>query len=668
MHTLEADYLGMPCRCFTFRGCVVAADPRDGDREKLIILSSPLGPESLIILDYDRNAGEQFRLGDGDAKVAHLVPLPNGDFYIPIYTDMGRKDIREVSYARFSLRERRVVERHSFGDAYPKKMMAGQPVWGPDGCLYAGFYKSDLIARVNPETWQADCLRPFEGVTNSMPVKATPGGKLLLNVGSEVIAYDVATEERSVVCANRSVLALVGNLLLLRTAEGLCLYDATTLEPIDGVSVPGPPSPDIEWTGVAESSLEECIFLVGTDPSREVEGRGARPPSAFCLWNPSSGETERTVWLSNVPPGGHVAAEDSQGRLLGFRGMDYFVLEPDGSGGDPVRVPLEAPGGSDIISLVAHPNGKVYVTPDAAGAGFAICDGQTGKTIEMTDPVCHHGPDDVVMALRGDQIVITCYPESCFLVYDPSEPWDRAGNRNPRRVGGGPGDRPIAGLINGPGGAMFAGYTREYYAEPGGTLIRFDPETEEIRTYVDLVSGQAIASLAADERYVYCGTLYQAHSYGTPVPGYAGTAPDGGAVFFIWDPAAEEIVNRFVFPGVPEVAALAHDPETRMVFVPVRNEIRRFSVETMSWLGSIRLPVDPEGPGVTCRRFAFLRLAGQWLVTHENRVFAIAPGEEPEPVLELPGRILATAVADDTTVYLAVAQHLYKAKIVQEGS
>ena len=51
----------------------------------------------------------------------------------------------------------------------------------------------------------------------------------------------------------------------------------------------------------------------------------------------------------------------------------------------------------------------------------------------------------------------------------------------------------------------------------------------------------------------------------------------------------------------------------------------------------------------------------------EDIVLAIAPGEEPEVPLELPGRILATAVADDTSVYLAVARHLYKAGIVQEG-
>ena len=51
----------------------------------------------------------------------------------------------------------------------------------------------------------------------------------------------------------------------------------------------------------------------------------------------------------------------------------------------------------------------------------------------------------------------------------------------------------------------------------------------------------------------------------------------------------------------------------------------------------------------------------------EDIVLAIAPGEEPEVPLELPGRILVTAVADDTSVYLAVARHLYKAGIVQEG-
>jgi len=196
--------------------------------------------------------------------------------------------------------------------------------------------------------------------------------------------------------------------------------------------------------------------------------------------------------------------------------------------------------------------------------------------------------------------------------------------------------------------------------EPGGTLIRFDPMSEEIRSFVNPVTGQAISSLAADERYVYCGTLYRTHRYGTGVSGYEGGGPAGGAVFFMWDPVAERIARRFVFPDLSEVAALGYDLEWRMVLVPVRNEIRRFSTETMSWLDSIRLPVDPDGPGITCRRFAFFRLGGAWYVAHENRVFAIGPGREPEAVLELPGRIIATATADGSTVYLAVAQHLYK--------
>lgn len=83
IHTLQSKYLGMPCRCFTIRSCVVAADPRGADRDKLIMLSSPLGPESLLIVDYERNEGEQFRIGIGDAKVRHLIPLAGGDFLYP---------------------------------------------------------------------------------------------------------------------------------------------------------------------------------------------------------------------------------------------------------------------------------------------------------------------------------------------------------------------------------------------------------------------------------------------------------------------------------------------------------------------------------------------------------------------------------------------------------
>jgi outer membrane protein assembly factor BamB len=126
---------------------------------------------------------------------------------------------------------------------------------------------------------------------------------------------------------------------------------------------------------------------------------------------------------------------------------------------------------------------------------------------------------------------------SPLMVYDPSKPFvpGTSAQNNPRVVEL-PEQfiswRPMA-MINGPGGKVYVG-AQAGYGKLGGPLIVWDPLTNQVESYPDLVPNQSVISLATTGELIVGGTTI----YG----GGGSHETQTQATLFIWDPLVKQRV------------------------------------------------------------------------------------------------------------------------------
>ncbi|MGH9407107.1 MAG: hypothetical protein ACRD3D_14890 [Terriglobia bacterium] len=150
------------------------------------------------------------------------------------------------------------------------------------------------------------------------------------------------------------------------------------------------------------------------------------------------------------------------------------------------------------------------------------------------------------------KIYTISYVEATLAVFDPSRPWNQGDDpdANPRAILRIPQQqyRPVGGIHAGPGGRLYIG-TQPDYGLLGGALSVFDPITEKLGVYRNIIPNEEIGAVATDDRYVYCGA---------DVEGGGGSKPVAHrAHFFVWDPARHTIVFNQALPTPGGIRALA---------------------------------------------------------------------------------------------------------------
>ncbi|NOZ57067.1 MAG: hypothetical protein GXO73_09810 [Calditrichaeota bacterium] len=346
------------------------------------------------------------------------------------------------------------------------------------------------------------------------------------------------------------------------------------------------------WTGAALDlgrAWDDEMYVRTTavdSAGRVICGMGSTT-SAVVLWDPSTGEKRNLTPDSLRGPGfAHVANAENGQVLAEIHGHKFVLrgerLEPAGPeewkprrpklknglvvrSKEPSRIDLVDAkkdsvvrsffvegDGSVIFSLAAGPDGRLYGSSLLPLRMFAY-DPAKNRFEDLRNPTTVGGEIYSFASLDG-KLFLGAYPHADFTVYDPKRPWVKGSchDCNPRNWGriGYDQDRPIAMTV-GPDRKIYIGSIPEY-GHLGGALAVYDPATDSMRVFRNVVPQQSVVALASD-------TLRGRVVGGSSVEGGPGTRPVAReAVVFVWDVSSQKIVSTCApVPGARAVRALA---------------------------------------------------------------------------------------------------------------
>ncbi|NQT15251.1 MAG: hypothetical protein HQ582_21015 [Planctomycetes bacterium] len=202
----------------------------------------------------------------------------------------------------------------------------------------------------------------------------------------------------------------------------------------------------------------------------------------------------------------------------------------------------EAKDGMALFALAAGTDGTIYGSTYINMHVFSV-DPDGGKMTDLGKALRWGGQVDSMHGGRDGKIYMGSYVHAVVSVYDPTRPWKigTAADSNPREIGPvGSGQYRTRSIALGPDDRVYMGSIPSYNSAPTGAFSRIDPETGEVRTWLDLVPGGAVDRVVADERYVYGA---------------------GGGKFFVFDPGRAEVALTIALP----VSAMALSPGGEIV-------------------------------------------------------------------------------------------------------
>ncbi|MDI4645031.1 hypothetical protein [Cohnella hashimotonis] len=486
------EFVGQPCRNFNILGQTSLIDPLDG-KEKHVLSNFALGGTgTVVIIDTLTGEGEQ-----------HELPIGNGAWGIVNWNNekLVIGTCVEQAYLHvLDLRTRTWAEPlKSIGESYFWKMGLGS-----DGKVYGGTYPGCSLMQYDPATHTLVNLgKVSENPKNlySRPVWGEAPGYIFVYYGFDtkgLKVYDIAKGTfQEFGRPEAEIREINDRFICTRTNGQLDFYDPQTLQPLDDA-------------GLADQ----------LKPSKITLANGQQLP--------------------------FIELEDD--RLASFRGQDYFIVDKPSSPQDydtpqPIalaQIPAKAPV-TEIFTLVEDPKGQIW---GASGFGQTIFrfDPATGEYWNSSS-VCNEGGEVYGMVFVGDRLFTASYVGGDHTVYDPDQPWDQLNNVNPHtlRSVGPQLIRPEGRSVLGPDGGIWTGWSANYGVYGGG-LSRVDPETLEVESWYDPIPERAIASVAADDQYVYFTT----HS-GTS--GLA-TRHDIPWQLGIWEPG-KGLIDQYDYPASP---------------------------------------------------------------------------------------------------------------------
>ncbi len=346
------------------------------------------------------------------------------------------------------------------------------------------------------------------------------------------------------------------------------------------------------WTGAAQDlgrMWDDEMYLRTTavdSAGRVICGMGSTT-SAVVLWDPVSGLKRNLTPDSLRGPGFAHVSNGEQGRVLvEIRGQKFVLwgdhLEPasarewrprrprlknglvvrstepsqidlvDARKDSVVRSFFVEGDGSVIFSLAAGPDGRLYGSSLLPLRMFAYDPGEN-RFEDLRNPTTVGG-EIYAFASLDAKLYLGAYPHADFTIYDPGRPWVKGSCRecNPRNWGriGYDQDRPIAMTV-GPDRKVYIGSIPEY-GHLGGALAVYDPTTDGMKVFRNVVPQQSVVALASD-------TLRRRVVGGTSVEGGPGTHPVAHeAVVFSWDVNAQKVTGTCVpVAGARAIRALA---------------------------------------------------------------------------------------------------------------
>lgn len=427
-------------------------------------------------------------------------------------------------------------------------------VRGSDGALYIGGVNPGNLYRYDPHTGEVRNLGGAQFGVQYIWDTASADGKVYgaCYPTCSVIEYDIATGQlrdlgrmaegeqyvRSVCVDHRGkVWAGVG------THAHLVVLDPKTGERRDVLPDDRQHNStcyDLQACGkyVLASILYDGEMLVFDAETEKLVRTIPTPEDSLCWMNTRGGPAGKpylyaspsgdlyqyeieAAQLSRLAQGLGQCEQVVEGRFVhGINDQEYFLYDLEKQETVCRRKLTEAEDGMQIYTLTAAPDGNLYGSTYINQHIFGYKP-STGRLTDLGKCIRVGGQVDSIHAGRDGRIYMGSYVRAHLSVYDPRKPWNPSRNPdgNPRELGMvGHGQYRTQAIVLGPDNKIWVGTIPSYNSAPTGALTRWDPETGEHKSWLDLVPGGAVTRLAADDKRLYCA---------------------GGGRFFVWNPWRE---------------------------------------------------------------------------------------------------------------------------------
>lgn len=609
---VASTLLGHPCRNFNILGMVNFLDPKDG-REKVVFSSFAAGSTGkLVFVDVESGEGEALTL-PGDEGAWALYNLDDQRLLVGTCARSGYLHALELA-------DRQWLE--PLRDPKGNETYIWNLCRGTDGRVYGGTYNGCVLLQYDP------AVHTLENVGRTSP---NPKNLYSRNVYSEIpgkiLVYSGMAEE---------------HLSLYDIAHGEFERFGPANAKVKQIS------PEYLWV---ESGSE--IVCYSTQTLAEISLANAPLPEPSV--KPYGGSWQQTSL--------------TDGRICATRGQEYYIFSSavtyaksaeDVVGGvsplPPLRtIPTERPP-TRVHTLIADAEGKLW-----GASGF-------GQTIFSYDPnrdamwnsqvVCESGGEVYGMAFIGPRLFVSAYAGGDHIVYDPRAPWDQVANVNPRTLQSvAPAYiRPEARSVQGPDGHFWTGWMARY-GRYGGAITRVHSETLAVTVWEELVPGQAVMTIGADDRYLYFATGGAANGLAAKDEEFSFCVlSTEGKVLHQYRFALGRHPHRIVV--LPPQAEAASTARAR-VMVAVDDELWRFDAEQFAWQEAVAI-----GTRIDC----LLPLAtGELLIFAGEQVWHYAASQAGvlgATVLgTLPGPVYTATQTPDGKVYFAVKTGVYQLEL-----
>lgn len=558
------ELLAQPCRSKNvLSGCVVV-DRADGRERFAVGNMNEYGGAEIIYIDFEKDTASYYPSGVGQGSWG-VMEIPGDRLLMPTYHPgwYAVFDLKRMDYTR-------TVEFKPEGYIWTAAL-------GGDGRAYGGTYPGAKLAALDLNTYEIeDCGAPSPSNTYLRTVAAMPDGRIMCNFGyvkPEVLIYDPKTKKFDPLPEQMAGVT-IGVSWQGYFMAGSLVFDGETLQRVDP-PFPTPPADKGGWGVHMGLTRGDTVYL--------------QQNTAIYRW--TKGDKDLTLVADVDLSGGVLYGATKDGRILGIRGQDYFIIKP----GDTMLNLRAIPGESSprpTHFLRVDPRGLLWGGPGFAQTLWSL-DPNT-KQYNNTRTISDKGGEPYDAAFVDGVVYAAAYAGGEIIRYDPREPWDQINHKNPRTIAdlGAKGYiRPIGTIQLGPDGKLYSGWQAKY-GTYGGAVAITDPKTEQTELIENPLGQQAIAGIAIGDGVVFAGTNLTANG----LPPKTGESP----MFGVIDVKTRSVVFERTFEGAKGIAALAYDPVSKRAVVVVDGALKLFDTRVNGFAdidapkpqGSVSAPGD----------------------------------------------------------------------------
>lgn len=468
----------------------------------------------LIRLDYRHNRAKSWTIPVGIGSWG-IIQGKDGNIYLGSYNG--------GELLCFNPRTEKWIPLPQASEAFRKKeFIICDLAQAPNGDIYYGTYPGCHLVCYNPHTRKVTDLGKVADENYLRNIAVTPEGIVLCGVGTRfgrIVAYDPSTHRFHTLTPERYRLPgvtakpLVSPHFVVELAgDNILIFQTKTLHLLRTVKLPGA-------SGISLLDANHIIFQMGYGNIEKLDLRNG----------------EKSVYYKSpgaVPSGRWFLARG--GNLLGMRVQSYIFVNVKDHTTVRHRIPVDGLG-QEVLWLRSFPNGLIYGGPSLGQTLFSY--NPRNHELISYDQVMDEGGEIYYGIPYDGKLYTISYVEATLVVFDPARPWNQGNSpgSNPRTILHIPKQqyRPVGGIHLGPGNKMYIG-TQPDYGLIGGAISVFDPATEKLEVYRNIVPNEEISAVATDEKYVYCGA--------DPSGGGGSKAVATNSHFIVWNPKTRKIV------------------------------------------------------------------------------------------------------------------------------